>query len=189
MENLIHLPSLYGDLEISCISSENQDAVIIKKSFDKDACFIRIHSSCLFSEALHTNDCDCALQLNAALHYISRNGGVVVYLYQEGRGIGIKSKIDAILLQQREGIDTATAFRKLGYEIDPRDYTAAINALKSLNIRKAVVATNNPLKLSAINSAGIEISKRITLQVEKNPTQVEYLKEKTKALGHHEDSE
>lgn len=189
MDTTIELPSQYGNLKISHFCNDNQQGVVITSKEVQEECFIRIHSSCLFSEALHTTDCDCALQLDASIKYIAEHGGVVIYLYQEGRGVGLKAKIEAIALQQKDKIDTATAFLRLGHKIDPRDYTSAIKILKDLNIKKALIATNNPEKISALEAAGIEIVERISLTIEKNPTTQKYIEEKTKALGHYEEAQ
>lgn len=184
MLTTITLPTPYGDLLTSYINYEGQQALLIRSPDLSDEPFVRIHSSCVFSEAIHAADCDCALQLNASLEYIGKNNGIIIYLYQEGRGIGLQAKIQAIALQKSAGIDTAEAFCKLGFDADPRDYKAATETLKQLNIRKIVIATNNPLKIAAIESAGITISKRIILDIKKTKAVNEYIEEKTKALSH-----
>jgi len=189
MDTTIELPSQHGNLKISHFAQDNQHGVLISSKEIQEECFIRIHSSCLFSEALHTTDCDCALQLDASIKYIAEHGGVVIYLYQEGRGVGLKAKIEAIALQQKHKIDTATAFQRLGHEIDPRDYGTAVKKLKELNIKRAIIATNNPQKISALEAGGIEITKRITLTIEKNQITQKYIDEKTKALGHYEETQ
>jgi GTP cyclohydrolase II len=188
MDANIVLPTAFGNLHVSCISFDNEEAILIQSSKLSETPFVRIHSSCVFSESFHANDCDCALQLNASLEYISTSPGLIIYLYQEGRGIGIKSKILAIALQQKENLNTADAFRRLGFDIDPRRYDIATHILKELNIKKVKIATSNPKKIAAIELAGISVVERLTLPIKKSSTIQCYIDSKTAALGHYEEN-
>ncbi len=147
---------------------------------------LRIHSSCLFSEALCAVDCDCKLQLDSALEYIKKAGkGVIVYLYQEGRGVGLENKIRAVEIMRVDNCDTATAFEKLGFELDPRDYSLAIKALKDLHVSKDVLLmSNNPRKFNALETAGYDVVEQVVLSYYANPTVHHYLRSKEAKLGH-----
>ncbi|MGA9661370.1 MAG: hypothetical protein WBQ92_06770, partial [Pseudomonas alloputida] len=166
---VISLETLHGNFEISYFEVEGQQAVLIKTPTIPEIPFIRIHSSCVFSEAFHANDCDCALQLNAALDYIKANSGIIVYLFQEGRGVGLDLKIQAIALEQSEGINTSQAYKRLGLHQDPRVYPAAIEALKSLDIKQVAIGTNNPNKKRALEEAGIQVAQIIDLEIPETP--------------------
>lgn len=188
MDASIVLSTAYGSLDVSSMTIGDQEAILIRTPKISETPFLRIHSSCVFSESLHANDCDCALQLNASLDYIHKHSGLIIYLYQEGRGIGLRSKIAAIALQQKESLNTAEAFKRLGFDIDPRDYTIATEILKKLDIKKVMIATSNPNKVAAIESAGVFIAERIHLPIEKSPKIQNYLDSKTAALGHYEEN-
>jgi GTP cyclohydrolase II len=184
MNTTITLPTAHGNFLVSHFSSEGQEALLIRTEEISDKPFLRIHSSCVFSEALHSNDCDCALQLDASLKHIGQHGGLVIYLYQEGRGIGLSDKIKAISIEQLEGLDTAAAFAKLGHHHDPRKYHAATQILKNLHINQVIVATNNPEKIAAIEAAGIVVTERVTLEIPSTLIIREYIDKKKLALSH-----
>lgn len=149
--------------------------------------FLRIHSSCLFSESFGSLDCDCALQLQASLGIVAAEGGAVVYLYQEGRGLGLVSKIRAIQAEQEHLVETAEAYARLGFALDPRDYSAAIVALEAVCFpRELRMATNNPRKTSALQQAGYIVRERVALQLPLTERIRRYLKSKVRGLGHHE---
>jgi GTP cyclohydrolase II len=186
METVISLPSSYGELELFHFNHAGQEGLVAKSKILDKTPFVRIHSSCVFSESFHTIDCDCGKQLDAALEYIKAEGGVVIYLYQEGRGLGLKQKIQAISLEQNEGIDTASAFKKLGHDPDPRSYTAAVHVLKKMGISSIVLDTSNPRKIDALTQEGIEVSRRIHLTIETNELIEKYRSLKVRVLGHHE---
>lgn len=186
MKDSIKLLTKVGELEFEYFSHEGQEGIVVRKGTTASIQFVRVHSSCLFSEAFQSADCDCALQLNAALDYIGLNGGIVIYLYQEGRGLGLENKIKAISLQHSEGIDTATAFAKLGHRSDPRDYEAASKVLIALNVTDILLATNNPKKVKSLEQAGIKVTGRVNLEVDTTPLIDKYLREKQEVLGHYE---
>lgn len=187
MDHQASIETSHGSFEVSHFCHDGQTAVILRTKGLPDSPFLRIHSSCVFSESFSAIDCDCALQLDASLAYAGKNGGIVIYLYQEGRGIGLDQKIQAIAIQQQKKVDTATAFKMLGHAPDPRDYSAAIEALSKLNIKKVHLATRNPLKINALKTAGIEITKIIKLEIPRTPLISQYIDEKSEALGHKDD--
>jgi GTP cyclohydrolase II len=144
----------------------------------------RIHSECLTGDALFSQRCDCGAQLEAALRRIAAEGrGVVLYLRQEGRGIGLLNKIRAYRLQD-EGADTVEANLALGFGSDLRDYRLVRPMLSQLGVRALRLMTNNPRKLQAMREAGIEVTERVALIVERNPANARYLSTKAAKLGH-----
>ena len=126
---------------------------------------VRIHDACITSEAFHSLKCDCRHQLEAAMSYIARYGGIIIYLFQEGRGIGLGNKILAYNLQEIQGLDTVEANRALGLPDDTRDYTAAGDILKHFDIQSVSLMTNNPRKVSILNSLGINVASCIPIHV------------------------
>lgn len=145
---------------------------------------VRVHSECLTSEVLGSLKCDCRAQLDRALDFIAAQGrGVLVYLRQEGRGIGLGNKIRAYALQA-EGHDTYEANRLLGFPEDLRRYDAAAAMLGLLGVRSVRLVTNNPLKISGLSEAGVRVLGRIQLPSPANPHNVEYLRVKRERTGH-----
>jgi len=145
---------------------------------------VRIHSACLFGEALGSLECDCKAQLEAALSFIASDGGALAYLFQEGRGIGLCSKIAAMELERTEGVSTVDAFRTLGYAADPRSYDVALSALRDLGIVGPVRAiSNNPKKLDALRAGGFEIAERIEPTLVLTQTQAALVRAKQISLG------
>ncbi len=145
---------------------------------------VRVHSECLTSEVLGSLKCDCRAQLDRALDLIAERGrGVLLYLRQEGRGIGLGNKIRAYALQA-QGHDTYEANRLLGFPDDLRRYDAAADMLGLLGVRSVELITNNPLKLSGLADAGVRVQGRIQLPSPSNPHNVEYLRVKRDRTGH-----
>ncbi|HEY9547008.1 MAG TPA: GTP cyclohydrolase II [Solimonas sp.] len=145
---------------------------------------IRIHSECLTGDALFSLRCDCGAQLNSALQKIAEEGrGAILYLRQEGRGIGLGNKIRAYELQDL-GADTVEANHQLGFPADAREYDLAIELLRQLDLRKIRLMTNNPRKLDALTKVGIEITERVPLESGRNPYNEKYLDAKAAKLGH-----
>lgn len=145
---------------------------------------LRMHSECLTSEVLGSLKCDCKPQLDAALHRIQAEGrGVVIYLRQEGRGIGLGNKIRAYALQSA-GADTVDANRRLGFADDLRDYDIAVQMLQALDVRSVRLMTNNPLKLNALVDGGVIVNGRESLVTGVNPTNLGYLQTKRERMGH-----
>jgi len=140
----------------------------------------------MFAESLGSLDCDCGLQLDCSLKYIAKFGGAIVYLAQEGRGIGLSGKIAAIALQQGEGIDTATSYLRLGHAPDPRNYEHVVSLLKSVDFPSQLkLATNNPSKIQAVSDMGYVVD-RFKLEFEVSPAVLSYLDEKRAHLGHYD---
>jgi len=163
------------------------DGVVVQsRVLDTDQpLLVRVQSSCVFSEALKAIDCDCATQLDQSLGLISDSLGLVIYVYEEGRGVGLPSKFDAIALQQREGIDTAEAFDRLGLHTDPRAHKFAGTIINDLiGSSPVVLLTNNPHKMRALIDCGVNVvSRRALLPVEGSPAD-SYLRAKACVLGH-----
>jgi len=145
---------------------------------------VRIHSECLTGDVFGSLRCDCGEQLEEALKLVGSAGcGVVIYLRQEGRGIGLENKILAYHLQER-GLDTVEANLALGFPADLREYSVAASILRELGIRKIRLITNNPAKLDDLEEAGIEVVERVPLIVKSNPHNARYLQTKKHRLGH-----
>jgi len=151
---------------------------------DGEPVLARIHSECLTGDALFSMRCDCGEQLNASLRAISEEGrGALLYLRQEGRGIGLLNKIKAYKLQD-QGADTVEANESLGFGADLRDYSICEPMLKHLAIRKLKLLTNNPRKLQAMEELGLEVVERIAIETPHNPHNQKYLAAKAGKLGH-----
>ena len=145
---------------------------------------VRIHSQCMTGEVFHSMRCDCYEQLHLALRAIAEQGaGVLVYDRQEGRGIGLIEKLRAYRLQD-QGLDTIEANLRLGHAVDLRTYALSVEVLLFLKIRKLQLMTNNPEKIHAVRSAGIEITRRVSADVPANPHSAKYLATKRTKLGH-----
>lgn len=144
----------------------------------------RVHSECLTGDALFSLRCDCGFQLQEALKRITEQGaGVLLYLRQEGRGIGLLNKIKAYHLQD-QGADTVEANEQLGFAADMRDYTMCEPMLEHLGIKRVKLMTNNPRKVAALEQYGVEVAERVPLQVGKNSHNEHYLATKMGKLGH-----
>lgn len=144
---------------------------------------VRLHSECLTGEVLGSERCDCGPQLNEALHRIEQVGGYLLYLRQEGRGIGLYAKLDAYRLQQ-EGLDTFEANRALGYRDDERDYTAAAQMLHALGVTEVDLLTNNRDKVDQLSALGIAVRRRVSTGHFETPSNGRYLAAKA-AVGQH----
>lgn len=144
---------------------------------------VRVHSECLTGDLFHSQRCDCGAQLERSLDVISREHGVLIYLRQEGRGIGLINKLKAYNLQD-EGLNTIDANHQLGFESDARTYDIAAFILRDLGISRIRLLTNNPEKLTSISGDGIEIIDRIPLTIEPNAANAAYLQVKRDLMGH-----
>ncbi len=145
---------------------------------------VRIHSECLTGDALFSLRCDCGFQLEHSLQRIATEGrGLVLYLRQEGRGIGLANKIRAYALQDR-GHDTVEANETLGFPADARDYSLALDMLFDLDLRRVRLMTNNPRKVDALQSGGVEVVERVPIVCGRNPHNETYLTTKADKLGH-----
>jgi 3,4-dihydroxy 2-butanone 4-phosphate synthase/GTP cyclohydrolase II len=144
----------------------------------------RLHSACLTGDIFHSARCDCGPQLQRAMDLIAKEGrGVILYLNQEGRGIGIANKIRAYALQD-QGYDTVEANHRLGFEADLRDYRSAVLMLHELGVRSVRLLSNNPLKLAAFDAGTLQVSERIPIEIEPSDSSRRYLQTKKDKLGH-----
>ena len=145
---------------------------------------VRLHSECLTGDALHSLRCDCGFQLDAALAMIAAEGaGALLYLRQEGRGIGIVNKIRAYALQDA-GADTVEANEQLGFRADQRDYGDAVRLLRALGLERVRLMSNNPRKVDALTAAGLVVVERVPMHFGRNPHNEGYLSTKSGKLGH-----
>jgi 3,4-dihydroxy 2-butanone 4-phosphate synthase/GTP cyclohydrolase II len=151
---------------------------------EKDEVLVRVHSSCLTGDVFHSMRCDCGEQLERAFELIAaEKKGVILYLLQEGRGIGLVNKLKAYELQE-QGHDTIEANAKLGFAPDIRDYGTGSQILRDLGVRKIRLMTNNPAKYVAIEGFGLEIVERVPLEIAPSKDTRKYLEAKKKKLGH-----
>ena len=144
---------------------------------------VRLHSECLTGDTLGSLRCDCGPQLRAAMRLVSEQGGLIVYLRQEGRGIGLVNKIRAYALQD-EGMDTLDANLHLGFGADERDYRVASEILKDQGVTSLKLITNNPAKVSGITEHGLVVTERVSLEIDSNPHNASYLKTKRDRMDH-----
>ncbi len=177
--------------DFRCIVYENDidhidHMALVKGEIDPDVpVLVRVHSECLTGDALGSLRCDCGEQLEAALKLIEAEGqGVLLYMRQEGRGIGLKNKIRAYGLQDDEGLDTVQANERLGFPPDLRDYGVGAQILVDLGVRKMRMITNNPGKRAGIEGYGLTIVDRVPLEIQPNEKNLEYLRTKKEKLGH-----
>jgi len=181
-------PSKFGRFQIVGFYNNRDEkehiAVVSGDVCEQEEVPVRLHSECLTGDVLGSRRCDCGEQLAAALDIIDTNGvGAVLYMRQEGRGIGLLNKIKAYQLQDF-GLDTVEANVALGFEADERDYAIAAHMLRSLHVRSIRLITNNPEKIEGLERHGVKVAGRIPLVIEPNPHNVEYLRTKMKKSGH-----
>jgi len=184
----INLPTKLGDFKLHLYEGifDNHSHLALTKGYylSSKSVLVRMHSECLTGDVFHSLRCDCGDQLDAAINAVNQNGsGIIVYLRQEGRGIGLKHKIKAYKLQE-EGLDTVEANEKLGFKPDLRDYGVGAQILKDLGATKITVLTNNPKKLVGLKGHGLEIIAREPIEIEAGESNEKYLKTKKQKLGH-----
>lgn len=183
-----NIPTDYGLFRMVAFSEQESDwmphiALIAKNTDFSKPVNVRFHSECITGEVFHSRKCECGQQLDYAMQYMQRYGGVIVYLRQEGRNIGIINKLKAYSLQE-EGLDTVEANIKLGLPADDRDFDIAIEILNFLNIMEVNLLTNNPEKLKFVKNSSIKLNARIPLQIDATEENKDYLKVKKTYFGH-----
>ena len=184
----VNLPTKYGNFKLHLyedIFDNNSHLALSLGDFSHEkSTLVRVHSECLTGDVFHSQRCDCGDQLETAMQMISNNkSGVIVYLKQEGRGIGLLHKIKAYRLQEG-GLDTVEANEELGFSADLRDYGVGAQILKNLGITNITIMTNNPKKLVGLEGHGLNIVSRIPIKIKPNQNNKEYLKTKKSKLGH-----
>ena len=182
------LPTPWGEFKIICYENDMQDtpnvALVMGDVDDGEPVLVRVHSECLTGDAFASLRCDCGGQLHAAMHEVSKEGrGVVLYMRQEGRGIGLTNKIRAYALQD-QGLDTVEANRRLGFGADLRDYGIGAQMLVSLGVRKMRLMTNNPKKIIGLEGYGLEVVDRVPLEMGPSVYNENYLRTKQDKMGH-----
>jgi 3,4-dihydroxy 2-butanone 4-phosphate synthase/GTP cyclohydrolase II len=187
-EQEIEMPTDFGDFKMFLYRAEvdnHHHLALVKGPIDpKKPALVRVHSECLTGDVFGSRRCDCGSQLHRALAQIAESGhGVLVYMRQEGRGIGLPAKIHAYKLQE-EGLDTVEANERLGYPADLRDYGTGAQILADLGVTKIRLLTNNPRKVVGLEGYGMEIIERVTISSEPNRHNARYLSTKKKKLGH-----
>jgi GTP cyclohydrolase II len=182
------LPTRWGDFTIHGFDDPDSNKEHIALTMGEVAgdapVLLRIHSECLTGDALHSLRCDCGAQLEAAMRRVAEEGrGIILYLRQEGRGIGLLNKIKAYKLQD-QGADTVEANEQLGFGADMRDYSICKSMLRHLGVQNLRLMTNNPRKVAALEAMGFNVLERVPLQSGSNPHNAKYLATKAGKLGH-----
>ncbi len=180
------LPTKYGEFIVHVYETKNKEQHVALVKGDvkgKENVLVRVHSECLTGEVFHSLRCDCGEQLEIALQMIAKEGGVLLYLRQEGRGIGLLNKIKAYALQE-QGIDTVEANERLGFRADERDYTIGAQILADLGLTTIRIITNNPRKIEGLEKYGLKIVERIPITVPLTEENKKYLETKKRKLGH-----
>jgi 3,4-dihydroxy 2-butanone 4-phosphate synthase/GTP cyclohydrolase II len=176
-----------GDFHMSVFANELDEAehfaLVKTPQFANQVPLVRIHSECITGDIFGSCKCDCGKQLEQSLSLIAKEGGVLIYLRQEGRGIGLTNKLKAYALQE-QGLDTVDANHHLGLPIDSRNYAIAYQILKYFGIDAIKLLTNNPLKIAAVEHYGIKVMERIPLEIEPTKESHRYLKTKKEKMGH-----
>ncbi|MFD0958766.1 bifunctional 3,4-dihydroxy-2-butanone-4-phosphate synthase/GTP cyclohydrolase II [Paenibacillus chungangensis] len=184
----VKMPTDFGEFRAVAYSNQVDDkehVALVKGEITSDLpVLVRVHSECLTGDVFHSHRCDCGPQLAAALRQIDEAGcGVLLYMRQEGRGIGLINKLKAYALQE-QGLDTVEANAKLGFGADLREYGIGAQILRDLGVRKMSLMTNNPRKIKGLEGYGLEVSQRVPIQMEANDNNRNYLKTKQSKLGH-----
>lgn len=195
MDSLVHraaetdLPTSYGGMFKAIVYTNDVDShehiALVKGNISQDKpIMVRVHSECLTGDVFGSLRCDCGGQLQAAMKMVEQEGcGVILYMHQEGRGIGLANKIKAYGLQDK-GMDTVEANKELGFKADLRDYGLGAQILRDLGIRKMRLMTNNPKKIVGLDGYGLEVVDRIAMEMEAVPENIKYLQAKKDKLGH-----
>ena len=184
----VDMPTKYGDFKLVAFKekhSSNEHLALVKGEWQKDEpVMVRVHSSCFTGDILGSLRCDCGEQLHAAMKMVEKEGkGAILYMNQEGRGIGLLNKLKAYRLQE-EGLDTVEANLHLGFQMDQRDYGIGAQILRHLGISKLKLVSNNPKKRVGLMGYGLEIIENIPIEISSNPHNEKYLMTKRDKLGH-----
>jgi GTP cyclohydrolase II len=182
------IPTVYGEFELTLYTNTLDEkehlALSLGPVSSEEGVLVRVHSECFTGDVLGSRRCDCGEQLEHAMQLVADEGtGVIVYLRQEGRGIGLLEKLKAYNLQD-QGFDTVEANVMLGHEPDERDYSIAAQILEDLAVRSARLMTNNPAKIDALTSLGVPITERVPLQEDANSDNAAYLLTKVHRMDH-----
>ena len=182
------IPTSWGEFQVIAYANRQSDALphlaIVHPEYSSAPTpLVRVHSECLTGDLFESKRCDCGAQLEKSIEVIGREKGVLIYLRQEGRGIGLINKLKAYNLQD-DGLNTVDANHQLGFEADERTYDIAALILKDLQISRIRLLTNNPMKVASLREDGIEIIERLPIQVEPSELNADYLKTKKEIMGH-----
>lgn len=181
-----NLPTTHGLLKMRAyrnVDTGHEPIAVLWGPIDTESVVLRVHDACFTSEVFGSIKCDCKDQLDAAIEYIKKYNGVIIYLHQEGRGIGLANKIATYALQE-DGLDTVDANRALHLPDDAREYEDAVSILKDLDISNVQLLTNNPRKMEHLQKLGVQIDKRLPLQVQTSAEAYDYLNSKRLRMGH-----
>ncbi len=183
-----NVPTEYGTFRVIAFAENADDwmpqvALVAENTDFTKPVNVRFHSECITGEVFHSKKCECGQQLDSAMKYMQDYGGIIVYLRQEGRNIGIINKLKAYALQE-QGFDTVEANVKLGLPADDRNFNIAIDILHQLDIKEINLLTNNPEKIKAVEESDIKLVQRVPLQIASNENSIEYLKTKKEYFGH-----
>lgn len=183
-----NVPTEFGTFRVIAFAENANDwmpqvALVAENTDFTKPVNVRFHSECITGEVFHSKKCECGQQLDSAMKYMQDHGGIIVYLRQEGRNIGIINKLKAYALQE-QGFDTVEANVKLGLPADDRDFNVAIDILHELNVKEINLLTNNPEKIKAVEKSDIKLVSRVPLQIASNENSKEYLKTKKEYFGH-----
>ncbi|OAA94888.1 bifunctional 3,4-dihydroxy-2-butanone-4-phosphate synthase/GTP cyclohydrolase II [Clostridium coskatii] len=183
-----NLPTRFGKFKIigykNILNGDEHVCLVKGDNFEKEPVLVRVHSECLTGDVFHSLRCDCGQQLQSALKQIEKEGkGVLLYMSQEGRGIGILNKIKAYKLQEN-GMDTVEANLALGFPADMRDYGIGAQILEDIGIKKIKLLTNNPKKIEGLSDYGLEIVERVPIEVDCSQESKRYMKTKREKMGH-----
>ncbi|MFD1176305.1 bifunctional 3,4-dihydroxy-2-butanone-4-phosphate synthase/GTP cyclohydrolase II [Paenibacillus puldeungensis] len=184
----VRMPTDYGEFRAIAYTNDvdsKENVALVKGEINgEEPVLVRVHSECLTGDVFHSHRCDCGPQFEAALRQIEEAGnGVLLYMRQEGRGIGLINKLKAYKLQE-QGFDTVDANLKLGFPADLRDYGIGAQILKDLGVRKIRLMTNNPRKIKGLEGYGLEVVERVPIQIRENEDNSKYLHTKQAKLGH-----
>lgn len=183
-----NVPTEHGNFRMIAFSEDENDwmphlAIVSETTDFSKPVNVRFHSECMTGEVFHSKKCECGQQLDSAMKFMHENGGVIIYLRQEGRNIGIINKLKAYSLQEK-GLDTVQANLELGLPADDRNFGIAIEILNQLNIKDVNLLTNNPEKVKFVEESNIHLNSRIPLQIPANDISRSYLQTKKTFFGH-----